>query len=90
MTTFVQQMDLAGINWWDKEMSDGQVKFGNSSPMIGDVFPVSAKDEQGLPEPYDVREVIKLVHPNIATLVGVASQAQVFGGVGICYYLPVN
>ena len=27
MTTFVQQMDLAGINWWDKEMSDGRVKF---------------------------------------------------------------
>ena len=74
---FMLDMDAVGIKWWDKECSDGDIKVAIAgSPLYNGCFPWFVKDQQGLPEPYDIREVLQEhVHPEDAVvLVGVASQ----------------
>lgn len=76
-SNFMLDMDTVGIKWWDKECADGTVKVAIAGgPLHNGCFPWFVSDEQGLPEPYDIREIIQEhVHPDdVAILVGVASQ----------------
>jgi len=74
---FRLDMDAVSIKWWDKECADGTIKVAIAgSPLYNGCFPWFVNDEQGLPEPYDIRKVLQEhVHPDDAViLVGVASQ----------------